>query len=81
LLFTYFVICQVKPALPYSDVIRLLRDNSSLPIAAYQVILLFFLLLFLSFIYLFLFIYLLFLFFFLILGYILITVFSSCMEK
>ncbi|KAF3328816.1 delta-aminolevulinic acid dehydratase [Carex littledalei] len=27
----------VKPALPYSDVIRLLRDNSSLPIAAYQV--------------------------------------------
>ncbi|KAF5197061.1 Delta-aminolevulinic acid dehydratase protein [Thalictrum thalictroides] len=27
----------VKPALPYLDVIRLLRDNSSLPIAAYQV--------------------------------------------
>ncbi|XP_078149192.1 delta-aminolevulinic acid dehydratase, chloroplastic-like isoform X2 [Carex rostrata] len=26
----------VKPALPYLDVIRLLRDNSSLPIAAYQ---------------------------------------------
>ncbi|XP_072987192.1 delta-aminolevulinic acid dehydratase, chloroplastic [Typha latifolia] len=27
----------VKPALPYLDVIRLLRDNSALPIAAYQV--------------------------------------------
>uniref|UniRef100_A0A0D6R542 Delta-aminolevulinic acid dehydratase n=2 Tax=Spermatophyta TaxID=58024 RepID=A0A0D6R542_ARACU len=27
----------VKPAMPYLDVIRLLRDNSSLPIAAYQV--------------------------------------------
>ncbi|KAK1273338.1 hypothetical protein QJS04_geneDACA018996 [Acorus gramineus] len=27
----------VKPALPYLDVIRLLRDQSSLPIAAYQV--------------------------------------------
>ncbi|RVW56324.1 Delta-aminolevulinic acid dehydratase, chloroplastic [Vitis vinifera] len=27
----------VKPGLPYLDVIRLLRDNSSLPIAAYQV--------------------------------------------
>lgn len=28
----------VKPGLPYLDIIRLLRDNSSLPIAAYQVI-------------------------------------------
>jgi porphobilinogen synthase len=27
----------VKPGLPYLDVIRLLRDNSSLPIAAYHV--------------------------------------------
>lgn len=27
----------VKPGLPYLDVIRLLRDNSALPIAAYQV--------------------------------------------
>ncbi|XP_020253257.1 delta-aminolevulinic acid dehydratase, chloroplastic-like [Asparagus officinalis] len=27
----------VKPAMPYLDVIRLLRDSSSLPIAAYQV--------------------------------------------
>uniref|UniRef100_A0A7N0UGB4 Delta-aminolevulinic acid dehydratase n=1 Tax=Kalanchoe fedtschenkoi TaxID=63787 RepID=A0A7N0UGB4_KALFE len=27
----------VKPGLPYLDVVRLLRDNSSLPIAAYQV--------------------------------------------
>ncbi|XP_020094573.1 delta-aminolevulinic acid dehydratase, chloroplastic-like [Ananas comosus] len=27
----------VKPALPYLDIVRLLRDNSSLPIAAYQV--------------------------------------------
>lgn len=27
----------VKPALPYLDVVRLLRDRSSLPIAAYQV--------------------------------------------
>ncbi|KAJ1692025.1 hypothetical protein LUZ63_016180 [Rhynchospora breviuscula] len=27
----------VKPGLPYTDVIRLLRDNSALPIAAYQV--------------------------------------------
>lgn len=27
----------VKPALPYLDVVRLLRDNSPLPIAAYQV--------------------------------------------
>ncbi|KAM0941747.1 putative porphobilinogen synthase [Dioscorea sansibarensis] len=27
----------VKPALPYLDVVRLLRDNSALPIAAYQV--------------------------------------------
>ena len=28
---------QVKPAMPYLDIIRLLRDNSSLPIAAYHV--------------------------------------------
>ncbi|KAK4835344.1 hypothetical protein QYF36_008593 [Acer negundo] len=28
---------QVKPGLPYLDIIRLLRDKSSLPIAAYQV--------------------------------------------
>lgn len=28
---------QVKPGLPYLDIIRLLRDNSPLPIAAYQV--------------------------------------------
>ncbi|KAG6388665.1 hypothetical protein SASPL_150097 [Salvia splendens] len=27
----------VKPGLPYLDIIRLLRDNSSLPVAAYQV--------------------------------------------
>ncbi|KAL9259433.1 Delta-aminolevulinic acid dehydratase 1, chloroplastic-like protein [Drosera capensis] len=27
----------VKPGLPYLDIVRLLRDNSSLPIAAYQV--------------------------------------------
>jgi porphobilinogen synthase len=27
----------VKPGLPYLDVIRLLRDNSPLPIAAYHV--------------------------------------------
>ncbi|PKA64762.1 Delta-aminolevulinic acid dehydratase, chloroplastic [Apostasia shenzhenica] len=27
----------VKPGLPYLDIIRLLRDNSSLPLAAYQV--------------------------------------------
>lgn len=27
----------VKPGLPYLDVIRLLRDNSTLPIAAYHV--------------------------------------------
>ncbi|ONK69407.1 uncharacterized protein A4U43_C05F22530 [Asparagus officinalis] len=27
----------VKPAMPYLDVIRLLRDSSSLPVAAYQV--------------------------------------------
>ncbi|XP_019711227.1 delta-aminolevulinic acid dehydratase, chloroplastic isoform X1 [Elaeis guineensis] len=27
----------VKPAMPYLDVVRLLRDNSALPIAAYQV--------------------------------------------
>lgn len=30
---------QVKPGLPYLDIIRLLRDNSPLPIAAYQVLL------------------------------------------
>ncbi|KAJ7548724.1 hypothetical protein O6H91_07G024200 [Diphasiastrum complanatum] len=30
-------ILMVKPALPYLDVIRLLRDNSALPISAYQV--------------------------------------------
>jgi porphobilinogen synthase len=30
-------LCQVKPGLPYLDIIRLLRDNSALPIAAYQV--------------------------------------------
>lgn len=54
----------MKPALPYSDVIRLLRDNSSLPIAAYQVILLFLFLVFLSFVYPFM--CLLFLFFFLL---------------
>lgn len=29
---------QVKPGLPYLDIIRLLRDNSPLPIAAYQVL-------------------------------------------
>lgn len=28
---------QVKPGLPYLDIIRLLRDKSPLPIAAYQV--------------------------------------------
>jgi hypothetical protein len=27
----------VKPGLPYLDIIRLLRDHSALPIAAYQV--------------------------------------------
>ena len=27
----------VKPGLPYLDIIRLLRDNSALPIAAYHV--------------------------------------------
>lgn len=27
----------VKPGLPYLDIIRLLRDNSPLPIAAYHV--------------------------------------------
>ena len=27
----------VKPGLPYLDIIRLLRDNSTLPIAAYHV--------------------------------------------
>ena len=31
------IFSQVKPALPYLDVIRLLRENSPLPIAAYQV--------------------------------------------
>lgn len=30
-------IMMVKPGLPYLDVIRLLRDNSALPIAAYHV--------------------------------------------
>ena len=30
-------IMMVKPGLPYLDVIRLLRDNSRLPIAAYHV--------------------------------------------
>ena len=30
-------IVMVKPGLPYLDVIRLLRDNTALPIAAYQV--------------------------------------------
>jgi porphobilinogen synthase len=30
-------IIMVKPAMPYLDVIRLLRDNSSLPVSAYQV--------------------------------------------
>lgn len=30
-------ILMVKPAMPYLDVIRLLRDNTSLPISAYQV--------------------------------------------
>jgi len=29
---------QVKPGLPYLDIVRLLRDNSPLPIAAYQVL-------------------------------------------
>lgn len=29
---------QVKPGLPYLDVIRLLRDKYPLPIAAYQVL-------------------------------------------
>ncbi|KAI8032815.1 hypothetical protein LOK49_LG01G01003 [Camellia lanceoleosa] len=33
----------VKPGLPYLDIIRLLRDNSPLPIAAYQVALISFL--------------------------------------
>lgn len=28
----------MKPGLPYLDIIRLLRDNSPLPIAAYQVL-------------------------------------------
>lgn len=30
---------QVKPGLPYLDIIRLLRDSSPLPVAAYQVLL------------------------------------------
>ena len=30
-------IMMVKPGLPYLDIIRLLRDNTSLPIAAYHV--------------------------------------------
>lgn len=34
---TVDLIRQVKPGLPYLDIIRLLRDNSALPIAAYQV--------------------------------------------
>ena len=34
---TMDLIWQVKPGLPYLDIIRLLRDNSALPIAAYQV--------------------------------------------
>ena len=34
---SYVINCQVKPGLPYLDIIRLLRDNSALPIAAYQV--------------------------------------------
>jgi porphobilinogen synthase len=34
---TVFCFQQVKPAMPYLDVIRLLRDNSSLPVSAYQV--------------------------------------------
>ena len=34
---TMVLIWQVKPGLPYLDIIRLLRDNSALPIAAYQV--------------------------------------------
>ncbi|CAK9142930.1 unnamed protein product [Ilex paraguariensis] len=32
----------VKPGLPYLDIIRLLQDNSPLPIAAYQVFSIFF---------------------------------------
>jgi len=31
------LVSQVKPGLPYLDIIRLLRDKSPLPIAAYQV--------------------------------------------
>ena len=34
---TYLIYRQVKPGLPYLDIVRLLRDNSALPIAAYQV--------------------------------------------
>ncbi|CAK9142932.1 unnamed protein product [Ilex paraguariensis] len=30
------IVSQVKPGLPYLDIIRLLQDNSPLPIAAYQ---------------------------------------------
>ena len=30
-------IMMVKPGLPYLDIIRLLRDNTALPIAAYHV--------------------------------------------
>jgi delta-aminolevulinic acid dehydratase/porphobilinogen synthase len=31
------ILLQVKPGMPYLDIIRLLRDNSTLPIAAYHV--------------------------------------------
>lgn len=34
----FFLAYQVKPGLPYLDIIRLLRDKSPLPIAAYQVL-------------------------------------------
>ena len=30
-------IVMVKPGMPYLDIIRLLRDNTSLPVAAYHV--------------------------------------------
>ena len=30
-------IMMVKPGLPYLDIIRLLRDNTALPVAAYHV--------------------------------------------
>lgn len=32
------LLIQVKPAMPYLDVIKLLHDSSPLPISAYQVI-------------------------------------------